>query len=266
MSVRLALANQKGGVGKTTTALHLAYAAARDGIKVLVIDMDAQGNTSGRLAGKQKLADVRNESSVTRTTHLFNTELDEIIPLTCERGIDLIPALVNDVDLYTVEEYPLEVVVRPTQHLYRSGIDDLYDLVIVDCPPSFGRLMTAGLILSTHVVIPVQVSGFALDGIVGLTNVIKKVQESANPELEVSGILVNCYNSRSKEHKDSITELRAEIGDIVYKQVIGNRSPIDKAINHSIPVWELKSGAAHAASKEMNLAISEIFKSVGLGK
>ena len=260
MTVRLAYANQKGGVGKSTMTLQTAFYASSKNLKVLVVDMDGQGNTSAKLAGRQTIEELL--PSITRSYQLFNADLEKVTPITCSQGIDLIPAKINDHDLYGQESVSMSKVLAPTKNL--ETIAGNYDLVIIDCPPSLGRLLTAGLIMADKVIMPLQVSGFAIDGVGGLFQVIETLKRSGKRNLEVAGILINSYNARSKQHKKAAEELRGKAGDLVMDSIISNRSPIDQATNEAKPIWKVTSGAARPARAEVIAAIEEIFTRIGI--
>ena len=263
MTVRIALANQKGGVGKSTMTLQIAYyAAVVKGMKVLITDMDGQGNTSTKIAGRKQIEDL--PEHITRSVHLFKPDLEAVNVLKCQHGIHLIPAKINDDLLYAQEAAPLNSIVYPSMNL--ETVAENYDLVLIDCPPSLGRLLSAGLIMADKVIMPIQVSGFAVDGVGGLFKVIEKMNASGKDDLEVAGILINCYNARSNQHKMAVKALRAKVGDLVMDTVIGNRSPIDQATNQALPIWELKSGAARPAKAELTAAIEDIFKRTGVSQ
>lgn len=260
MTIRLAFANQKGGVGKSTMTLQTAYYAADKGMKVLVVDMDGQGNTSTKIAGRHAIEELL--PSTTRSYQLFRDDLEQVTVLPCDYGIDLLPAKINDDNLYAQEATPLEQIILPTINL--ETIAENYDLVLIDCPPSLGRLLTAGLIMADKVIMPIQVSGFAVDGVGGLFKVIERLNESGKEDLEVAGILINCYNARSKQHQMAVKALRDKAGSLVMDNVIANRSPIDQATNQAKPIWKITSGAARPAKSEIIAAIQEIFKRIGL--
>lgn len=260
MTIRLAFANQKGGVGKSTLTLQTAYYAAHKGLKVLVVDMDGQGNTSTKIAGRKLIENL--PPDVTCSVEMFRSDLETVNPISCDYGIDLIPARINDTRLYAQEAAPLNTIINPTANL--ETIAENYDLVIIDCPPSLGRLLSAGLIMADNVIMPIQVSGFAIDGVAGLFKVVEEIQASGKEDLEVSGILINSFNARSTQHHEAVNELRKCIGDLVMESVIAIRSPIDQATNQAKPIWEIKTGAARIARAELTNAIEEIFERIGL--
>lgn len=260
MAIRLAFANQKGGVGKSTLTLQTAYYAVEKGLKVLVVDMDGQGNTSAKIAGREKIENI--PPSVTRSVDLFKPNLKQVVTLKGDYGIDLLPAKINDDQLYAQEAAPIDTIINPSINL--ETIAENYDLVIIDCPPSLGRLLSAGLIMADKIIMPIQVSGFAVDGVGGLFKVVEQLQNIGKEDLEVAGILVNSFNARSKQHHQALKELRDKVGNLVMEGVIANRSPIDQATNQSKPIWKIKTGAARLAKVELTIAIEDIFKRIGV--
>ena len=263
MSVTIAFANQKGGVGKSTFTLQTAFFAKEHQLKTLVIDLDGQGNTSTKIAGRESIKSLEASSSnITRSYQLFDPNLSSPVPLTCDNGIDLIPALINDSKLYAKEATDLSDILIPKKQI--DKIIENYDIVLVDCPPSLGRLLMSGLIISKKIIIPVAVSGFAVDGVSGLFDVISSIKAKINPELEISGVFVNNFNVRSNQHKKSVLALRESVGDLLLDTVVGNRSPIDQATNNGSPVWKLRSGAAAKASNEIQSVIKEVFNRTGV--
>lgn len=260
MTVRLAFANQKGGVGKSTLTLQTAYYASQQGLKVLVIDMDGQGNTSTKIVGREAITNI--PSNITRSVDLFNSELEQVFVMQGNYGIDLLPAMINDDQLYAQEAASIDTIINPSINL--ETIAENYDLIIIDCPPSLGRLLSAGLIMADKIIMPIQVSGFAVDGVGGLFRVVEQLQQIGREDLEISGIVINSFNSRSKQHHQAVKELREKVGDLVIDTVISTRSPIDQATNESKPIWEIKTGAARAARAELTGAIEEIFKRIGV--
>lgn len=260
MAVIIAFANQKGGVGKSTFTLQTAYFASEKKLKTLVVDMDGQGNSSTKLAGREVVKNLSQD--ITRSYQLFDPDMGVPVPIRCKNGVDLIPAIINDTKLYSKEAADLSSIVHPKNNL--NKIVENYDLILIDCPPSLGRLLMSGLIISNKVIIPVAVSGFAVDGVSGLFSVIDQIKKGINPSLEISGVFVNNFNVRSAQHKKSVQALRESVGSLLLNTVVGNRSPIDQATNTAVPVWKLRSGAASKASVEIQGVIQEIFERTGV--
>lgn len=261
MAKVISFANQKGGVGKSTLCIQAAfYLSLVKKKKVLVIDMDGQGNTSSRLAPRDT-----NENgyftpiySGTRAAELFDESVGEIEVLQCPGGMDLIHTPKNDPELFEKEAVPLDEALNPAVHL--KGIIDLYDYVLIDCPPSLGRKLVASLALSTHVVCPVKLSGFAIDGVEGLLNTILGIREAYNSQLEVLGIIINDMD-RSLNHNRSLEEIEESVPGFLFENKIMHRPPLDTATTQGIPVWDLNY--AHVAAKEVRAVLDELLDKVG---
>lgn len=251
----ISFANQKGGVGKSTLCLQMAFYLAEQNKKVLVIDFDPQGNTSSRLAPKKE--DGTPHFYGTATVSLFDEQCNNIQPLPCPTGIDLIYSSVNDVALSELESIDLQEALRPREHL--AAILPNYDFVIIDCPPSLGRKLVAALAVSTHVVCPVQLSGFAVDGVEGLLTTIFGIQRGVNPKLQVVGIAINKMDT-SVSHEKAFEQLEAAISGLMLKSIIKHRPPLDRATSEGIPVWSL--GYGHVAAKEVKALLDEILEKI----
>ena len=255
----IAIANQKGGVGKSTTTIQTCFWVAADKEKasrILVIDMDPQGNTSSRLARQDPnlLADY----SGTLTFELFNEVLEEIRPVKGFNGIDVICARRNDPDLHDIESMPLGVVYNPAKHIQK--ILDKYDYVFIDCPPGLGRRLVASMVLATHVVIPVKLSGFAIEGVEDLVRTILGVQSALNPKLKIAGLYINDLDGHAKAHAEDFEKLQNELPGLVLKKYVTHRTSIDRATSIGVPIWSFKDGASRAAGKELREMITEMLE------
>lgn len=251
----ISFANQKGGVGKSTLCLQMAFYLAEQSKKVLVIDFDPQGNTSSRLAPKNE--DLSPYFHGTSTLNLFTEGLDDIQPLSCPSGVDLIYSLVNDSELSELETIEVHKALVPGENL--RSILPQYDYVLIDCPPSLGRKLIAALSFSTHVVCPVQLSGFAVDGVEGLLTTIIGIQQNINYELNIVGVAINKMDA-SVSHEKALNYLNAEIPDLILKNIIKHRPPLDRATSEGIPVWSL--GYGHVAAREVKALLDEILEKV----
>ena len=261
MAKVISFANQKGGVGKSTLCIQQAfYLSLIKKKKVLVIDMDGQGNTSSRLAPRKQLNEDEYEPFFygIKSANLFEDELESIDIMSCPCGADLIYTPKNDPDLFEMEAVPLEQALNPVKHL--KQIFDDYDFVLIDCPPSLGRKLVAALVMSTHVVCPVKLSGFAVDGVEGLLNTIIGVREEYNPKLDILGIIINDMD-RSVSHNKALKALENSIPDLLFKNKIMHRAPLDNATSDGVPVWDLRYG--HVAAKEMKAVLEELLEKVG---
>lgn len=245
----IAVANQKGGVGKTTLAVQLAFdLAIRMKKKVLYVDMDAQGNGSAVLLAGDPI-------SGTQATELFTPGDDPIVPQTTKRGIDLLPTELNSRISYSLETLPADFIHVPRERLIR--IAGNYDVVLIDCPPHLGIKLSASLTAATHVLCPIRLCGFSLDGLSGLLDTIFDVQKQLNPKLCIIGAVINAFD-RSVSHQKTLENLQAKIPGLVLKNIIRNRSPFDKANIESVPVGEIPGGKR--AEAELQRAFDEIYK------
>lgn len=254
----LSMTNQKGGVGKTTICIQGAYDRAQKGFKTLVIDFDPQGNTSSRLAGTSKFQG-------TKASQLFLDDIDSVMPMSCKgntkipesynsSNIDLIYTPKNDPELALIERERLSICANPRKNL--SKLVNEYDYVLIDCPPALGNKLVAALMLSTHVVCPVKLSGFAVDGIEGLLRTIIGVRDSENSALQIAGFIINDMDNSVVQQK-ALASLEKAVPHLVFKNRIMHRPPLDAATSLGIPVKTLHYG--HVAAKEVDNVMTELF-------
>lgn len=260
--MKLAFANHQGGGGKSAMTIQTAFYAAKSGMNVLVVDLSGQGNTSASLAGRKTLEDLC--PFITRSYQLFRKDLKEPHVLTCAHGVDLIPAKINDELLFGLEVGSMESSLLPRQNLEK--ISDNYDLILIDCPSSLGRLIVSGLIMADKVIMPIQPAGFCTDSISGMLRVIERLNKAGHEDLEIAGILINNIGMRSRFHQLAVKALREKAGDWIFNTVIACRDSINQATTSGKPIWKLKSGAARLANKEITRAIEEIFSRLGIEK
>ncbi|MCL5071609.1 MAG: AAA family ATPase [Actinobacteria bacterium] len=253
----IAVANQKGGVGKTTTAINTAAYLSHYGYKTLLIDMDPQSNTTSGFGISSSDINISAYSLI-----IYSEDPNKAIVKTPYENLSLIPSTKQlsgaEVELVTVfkREYRLKEALQK--------LDESYDFIIIDCPPSLGLLTINALAAAKDIIIPIQCGYFALEGVAQLLNIIDLVRRSLNVKLEVEGVVMTMY-SRSKLADGIIAEVKDHFKEKLYKTVIPRNVRLDESASHGKPILGFEPSAKGAkAYDELTKEIISNYKNKSL--
>lgn len=237
----IAIANQKGGVGKSTTAINLSSCLGEAGQKVLVIDMDPQGNTTSGLGIEKE----EQENTVYELL-LGQCKVEECLLELEYQGVSLIPSNVNlagaEIELVGVDEkeYILQKQIKK--------IKTAYDYVIIDCPPSLNMLTVNAMTTADTVLVPIQCEYYALEGLSQLMHTIQLVQERLNPELEMEGVVFTMYDARTNLSLQVVENVKMNLDQTIYKTIIPRNVRLAEAPSHGMPINYYDSRSTGAES------------------
>lgn len=237
----IAVANQKGGVGKTTTTINLSACLAEQGQKVLVIDVDPQGNTTSGLG-----IDKNNTENTVYELMLGEASIDDCIYKSVMDYLDVIPSNVNlagaEIDLIDIDdrEYILKKIV--------NSLKEKYDFILLDCPPSLSMLTVNAMTAANTVLVPIQCEYYALEGLSQLIRTINLVKQKLNPELEIEGVVFTMYDARTNLSLQVVENVKANLKQTVYKTIIPRNIRLAEAPSHGLPINLYDSKSAGAES------------------
>lgn len=236
----VAVANQKGGVGKTTTAINLAAALVERGLRVLVVDLDPQGNASTGLG-------VDDRDLTTYDLLVDEAPLTDVIQPTGIENLGLVPATVDlssaDIELMSNEKRSFLL----HDALRQSAMDQFgWDYILIDCPPSLNLLTVNAMVAAHSVLVPLQSEFYALEGLSQLMLTVREVRQSANPDLRIEGIVLTMYDRRNNLSQQVEQDARDNLGDLVFRTLIPRNVRLSEAPSFAMPVTEYDTGSQGA--------------------
>lgn len=232
----IAIANQKGGVGKTTTAINISTAMAATGWRTLLLDLDPQGNASTGIGVGSAQRDLSSYDVLVDQVPLAECVTKSVIP-----GLDLVPATVDlsgaEVELVGVEDRTHRLRKALSQH-------EAHDICFIDCPPSLGLLTLNALCAADTLLVPLQCEFFALEGLSQLLQTVEQVQQRFNPDLGIVGVVLTMFDRRNRLTDQVSEDVRECLGDLVFESVIPRNVRLSEAPSHGLPALIYDNGCA----------------------
>ena len=230
----ISIINQKGGVGKTTSAINLAAGLSQQNKKILVIDLDPQGNATTGLG----LSNMENSSETIYGVLNGTKEIIEVIKKTQFENLDIITSNVDlsGLEVETADDNNRAFLLKVKLTAYLNNSGGTYDYILIDCPPSLSLLTVMALVSSNSLLVPLQTEFFALEGLTQLMKTIERIKVSLNPELSIRGILLTMYDKRNKLSSQVEKEARDYFNEKVYSTVIPRNVRLSEAPSHGMPV------------------------------
>lgn len=244
MGRTIVIANQKGGVGKTTTSINLSASLAKKGKKVLVIDMDPQGNTTSGLG-----IDKENVENSVYELLLGECGIEDTIQKDIFENLSMIPSNINlaaaEIELIGIDE---------KEFILKKALDQVkeqYDFVLIDCPPSLNVLTINSMCAGDTVLVPIQCEYYALEGLTQLMHTIQLVTDRLNPDLEIEGVVFTMYDARTNLSLQVVENVKSNLNQNIYKSIIPRNVRLAEAPSYGMPITEYDSKSAGAESYMM---------------
>ena len=240
--IRIAIANQKGGVGKTTTAINLATALAAIGWKVLLVDLDPQGNASTGLGVPPSRRERSSYDIVIGAASVQEAAVSSRVP-----RLDLVPATM-DLSGAEVELVSLSDRAHRLENALASAPAGRWDICLIDCPPSLGLLTVNGLVAAHQLLVPLQCEFFALEGLSQLLQTVERVRAAFNPPLSILGVALTMFDKRNRLSQQVADDVRACLGKAVFDTVVPRNVRLSEAPSHGLPalIYDLKCPGSEA--------------------
>lgn len=225
----IAIANQKGGVGKTTTSINLSACLAEVGKRVLTVDLDPQGNTTSGLGVNKSEQEKTTYELLIGQSSVEECLLKEVLP-----GLDILP---SNVELSGAE---IELIgIEGKEFILKGEIDkirDQYDFILIDCPPSLNMLTVNAMTTADTILVPIQCEYYALEGLSQLIHTINLVKQRLNPSLELEGVVFTMYDSRTNLSLQVVEDVKSNLNNAVYKTIIPRNVRLAEAPSHGMPI------------------------------